>query len=311
FDSRHASRHAPGLLMRARVLGSSAGGGLPQWNCACRNCEAVRNGELGITARTQDSVLVGAGDGAAVLLNASPDLLVQFARAPELAPRALRHSPLAAVVLTSGDLDHVLGLLSLREDQPLSVYATAEVQVGLCERNVLFRRSALRFRLLEPGRTIELLAADGGRTGLELTPFALSGKLPRHLEGTRPSAAGDLVGLSLAAGRQRLVYASTAAALDGLAPEVDAANVVLFDGSFFSDDELPRLGIGTRTARDMAHLPVGGTDGSLANFPRCSARRIYTHVNNTNPMLRRDSPEAVAVARAGWEIAYDGMELFS
>jgi pyrroloquinoline quinone biosynthesis protein B len=298
--------------MRVRILGAAAGGGLPQWNCGCANCDAARSGRL--APRTQDSVLVQSAAGDAYLLNASPDVLVQFARTRELAPRGLRRTPLVAVVLTSGDLDHCVGLLSLREEQAFFVYATAEVQAELRERNVIFRaldRSGAVWRTLEPDRTIALPAAEGGASGIELTPFAVSGKLPRHLEGTRPARAGDQIGVSLRDGGETLVYASTAASLAGLSPWVRDARAILFDGTFFENDELVRLGIGRRSAFDMAHLPVGGKDGSLATFPRSFARRIYTHVNNTNPMLQEGSPERSAVEAAGWEVAHDGMEVLS
>jgi pyrroloquinoline quinone biosynthesis protein B len=303
--------------MRARVLGASAGGGLPQWNCACTNCEAVRRGDAGIEPRTQDSVLVvnDAGD-AAFLLNASPDVLVQLARTPELRPRRLRHTPIVAVVLTSGDLDHCLGLLSLREDQPFSVYATREVQAQLRERNIVFRtlersNAPVRWHLLELGRTIELPGSDGGPSGIELTPFAVPGKPPRHLEGLEAPSPGDQIGLSLEGGGQTLVYASSVAKLDGIEERLAEATALLFDGTFFHEDELLRLGVGRRKAADMAHLPVGGEGGSLAKFPRTAARRIYTHVNNTNPMLVPGSAERAAVAAAGWEVAHDGMQVFA
>jgi pyrroloquinoline quinone biosynthesis protein B len=303
--------------MRARILGSSAGGGLPQWNCACANCQAVRRGDSGIEPRTQDSVLVlnEAGD-AAFLLNASPDVLQQLAHSPELQPRRLRHTPLTAVVLTSGDLDHCLGLLSLREDQPFSVYSTWEVQAQLRERNVMFRtleRSSapVRWHVLELERTIELPGADGRPCGVELTPFALPGKPPRHLEGLGAPSAGDQIGLALRQGGRTLVYASSIAKLDGLEARLAEATALLLDGTFFHDDELLRLGVGERRAADMAHLPVGGDGGSLARIPRSTARRIYTHINNTNPMLAPSSAERAAVEAAGWEIAHDGMQVFA
>jgi pyrroloquinoline quinone biosynthesis protein B len=303
--------------MRARVLGSSAGGGLPQWNCACRNCSAVRHGSTDIEARTQDSVLVTTDDGeAAFLLNASPDILAQVARAPSLTPRALRHTPIAGVVLTSGDLDHCLGLLSLREDQPFSIYATFEVQARLRERNVLFRTLArspehVLWRTLELDRRTPLLDADGTPTGIELTAFALPGKVPRHLEGLFAEEPGDQVGLRLSEGSEVLVYASSVASTEATDPHWEEATCLLFDGTFYTSDELTRLGISERNAEQMAHLPVAGESGSSVRLAGLGSRRIYTHVNNTNPMLVRGSRERIAVERLGWEVAHDGMELFS
>jgi pyrroloquinoline quinone biosynthesis protein B len=303
--------------MRARVLGSSAGGGLPQWNCACRNCSAVRHGSSDIEARTQDSVLVTTDDGeAAFLLNASPDILVQVARAPSLTPRALRHTPIAGVVLTSGDLDHCLGLLSLREDQPFSIYATFEVQARLRERNVLFRTLArtpdqVVWRTLELDQPTFLVDADGAPTGIALTAFPLPGKVPRHLEGLCGDAPGDQVGLRLTEGRDVLVYASSVASVEPTDPHWEEATCLLFDGTFYTSDELTRLGIAERSAEQMAHLPVSGEAGSSLRLAGLPSRRVYTHVNNTNPMLVRGSRERLAVERLGWEVAHDGMELIA
>jgi pyrroloquinoline quinone biosynthesis protein B len=303
--------------MRARVLGSSAGGGLPQWNCACRNCSAVRHGSSDIEARTQDSVLVTTDDGeAAFLLNASPDILVQVARAPSLTPRALRHTPIAGVVLTSGDVDHCLGLLSLREDQPFTIYATFDVQARLRERNVLFRTLArspdhVVWRTLELDQPTFLADSDGNPTGVQLTAFPLPGKVPRHLEGLFGDEPGDQVGLRLSEGRDVLVYASCVASTEATDPHWLEATCLLFDGTFYTSDELTRLGIAERNAEQMAHLPVSGETGSSLKLAGLTSRRIYTHVNNTNPMLVRGSRERLAVERLGWEIAHDGMELFS
>ncbi len=303
--------------MRARVLGSSAGGGLPQWNCACRNCSAVRHGSIDIEARTQDSVLVTTDDGeTAFLLNASPDILVQVARAPSLTPRALRHTPIAGVVLTSGDLDHCLGLLSLREDQAFSIYATFEVQARLRERNVLFRTLACTpdqviWRTLELDRPTYLVDSGGAPTGIELTAFPLPGKVPRHLEGLFGDEPGDQVGLRLTEGRDVLVYASSVASVETTDTHWEEATCLLFDGTFYTSDELTRLGITERNAEQMAHLPVSGETGSSLRLAGLPSRRIYTHLNNTNPMLVRGSRERLSVERLGWEVAHDGMELFS
>jgi pyrroloquinoline quinone biosynthesis protein B len=277
----------------------------------------VRHGASNIEARTQDSVLVTTDDGeAAFLLNASPDILVQVARVPSLTPRALRHTPIAGIVLTSGDLDHCLGLLSLREDQPFSIYATFEVQARLRERNVMFRTLArapehVVWRTLELDRPTLLADADGTPTNIELTAFPLPGKVPRHLEGLFADHPGDQIGLRLSEGKDVLVYASSVASTDPTDPHWEEATCLLFDGTFYTSDELTRLGIAERNAEQMAHLPVSGENGSSLRLAGLSARRFYTHVNNTNPMLVRGSRERLAVERLGWEVAHDGMELFS
>jgi pyrroloquinoline quinone biosynthesis protein B len=297
------------------VLGSGAGGGLPQWNCACENCTLARAGDPRIAARTQDSIAIGSKNERTLLVNASPDILRHIERFERLWPRSPRHTPIAAIALTNGDLDHVVGLLSLRESQPLRILATPSVRAGLVERNAVLRTLArtpdqVTWTDLELGR--ELVLPD---IGIAVTPFPAPGKLPVHLVGLVEASPEDNVALrvrDLATGRT-LVLATAVGAFDGLDALLEGAQAALFDGTFWSDDELIALGLGRSRARDMAHVPVGGPEGSLARFAASAAlsktRRIYTHVNNTNPMLRADSAERAEVERAGWEIAFDGMEL--
>ena len=308
--------------MRIRVLGAAAGGGFPQWNCGCPNCRGVRAGQIRATPRTQESVAVSADGERWFLLNASPEIRQQFESFSGLHPRAPRHSPVDAIVLTNGDLDHTLGLLSLRESHPLVVYATERVRRGFTEGNVLYRTLErfpvqVTWRALQPGREVALAGVDGQASGLLVEAVAVPGKLPIHLERGRehPAAgeAGDNIGLKIraAATGRRLAYFPAAG---GLTAEVRRAladaDCVFFDGTFWSSDELPALGLGTKRAEDMAHLPVGGESGSLVALRGLSApRRIYIHINNTNPILREDSPERAAVTAAGWEVAHDGMEI--
>jgi pyrroloquinoline quinone biosynthesis protein B len=300
--------------MRSIVLGSAAGGGFPQWNCGCSNCVAVREGRPGYRARTQDSIVVtSASDPASsryTLVNASPDVLVQIQRTQALWPRAPRHSPIGAIVLTNGDMDHVLGLFSLRESYPLALYATASVRRGLEES--AFIRTLRRFegqlvlRELVIGQRTELADAAGEPLGLSVVPSAMSGKLPVHFVGHAKGAPEDNVALSFSDGKRSLIYAAAGASAD-----VDLAghDVVLFDGTFFTEDELVALGLSKSYARDMAHVPIDGPTGSLARLSSLSCRRIYTHINNTNPILAPDSAERRAVESSGWEIAFDGMEI--
>ncbi|SRR5579883_235499 len=299
--------------MRAHILGSGAGGGVPQWNCACDNCVLARAGDGRVAPRTQDSIAVASRPDSWLLVNASPDVLRQIERFPPLWPRGGRHTPLSAVALTNGDLDHVLGLLSLRESQPLRLLATPRVRAGLIEHNAMMRTLArtpdqLAWTELRLGREVAL-----DDVGLGVTALPVAGKLPVHLAGLLEPSPEDNVALrvrELATGRT-LAVVTAVGALDGVEPIVTAADVVLFDGTFWSDDELPSQGLGRARARDMAHVPVGGDAGSLARVgARGARRRVYTHVNNTNPMLRQGSPERAAVERAGWEVAFDGMELF-
>ena len=281
---------------------------MPQWNCACANCTLVRAGDARIQARTQDSIAVTARDRWLVV-NASPDVLRQIERFAALHPRAPRDTPIGAIALTNGDLDHVLGLLSLRESQPLTVLATERVRAGLVERNAMLRTLArtpeqVTWRRLEIGRETVL-----EELGLGVTPVAAKGKLPVHLVGVVDPSAEDNVALrvrDLATGRVLLI-ATAIGSLDGIDAIVGGADVVLFDGTFWSEDELVAQGLGKAHARDMAHVPIGGESGSLLRVH--APRRVYTHVNNTNPVLRDDSPERAAVLRAGWEVAFDGMEV--
>ncbi len=304
--------------VRIRVLGSAAGGGFPQWNCGCPNCRLVRTGTGRATARTQESTALSLDGKAWFLLNASPEIRQQIEGFQELHPRGPRHCPIEAILLTNGDLDHTLGLLSLRESHPLVVYSTATVQRGFTQDNVLYRTlqrfpGQVTWRVLSLGQEEELAGPDGRGYGLYVEAVAVPGKAPIHLEGFFPPSPEDNVGLLIrgATTGSRLAYFPAAGRLTpSVTAALDGADCVFFDGTFWASDELPALGLGSKRAEDMAHMPVGGTDGSLAALAALRAgRRIYIHLNNTNPLLRDDSPERKAVERAGWEIAYDTMEL--
>jgi pyrroloquinoline quinone biosynthesis protein B len=304
--------------MLIRILGSAAGGGFPQWNCGCPNCRGLRDGTVRARARTQECVAVSADGATWLLLNCSPEIRQQIEDFPGLHPRAPRDSPIAAILLTNGDLDHCLGLLSLRESHRLVVYATEPVRRGFVEDNVLYRTlerfpGQLTWRTLKPGGEAEIVGPDGRGSGLTVTPLAVPGKPPIHLEHRGTRAAEDNIGVRVgerATGRV-LAYCSAAAAVtDEMLGALDGADAVFFDGTFWSSDELPAQGLGGKRAEDMAHLAVGGPAGSLARLAGVRARRrVYIHINNTNPMLREDSAERAQVAAAGWDIAWDGMEI--
>lgn len=300
--------------MRAIVIGSAAGGAFPQWNCGCAGCVAVREGRHGFTARTQDSLAVTANGERFALINASPDVLAQIKATPALWPRAPRHTPIGAVVLTNGDMDHILGLFSMRESQPLALYATPPVWRGL-EASILVRTlkrfdGQVVFRPLAVGQEIELADAAGEPLGIRCRPFAAPGKLPVHLVGHAAESAEDNVGLALrdagAADAPSLAYAAACASLEGV--DLSSHAAVLFDGTFFSEDELVKQGLSKAVAKDMAHMPISGERGSLAGLASLRARKIYTHINNTNPILG-PSEERRTVESAGWEVAFDGMEI--
>ena len=302
--------------MRLRVLGAAAGGGFPQWNCACANCQLARSGSPRVQARTEDSIAVTHDGESWFVLNASPSIHAQIAACPELWPRAGRGSPIAGIVLTNGDVDHTLGLFCLRESTPLVVYATDSVFRALVDRNALTRTlqrfdGQLTHRRLEPGVETALLLASGEPSGLSILPRAVPGKLPVHIDGTVAPGPDDNVGVWIReeGNANAAAYVTAAASLEGLRPALDEASCVFFDGTFWRDDELIALGLGKSRARDMAHLPIGGDDGSLARLASLRGRTIYTHINNTNPILDSDSPERRAVEAAGWQVATDRMEI--
>jgi pyrroloquinoline quinone biosynthesis protein B len=302
--------------MRVRVLGAAAGGGFPQWNCACPNCAGARRGDLPVRHRSQASAAVSADGRDWFLLNASPDIRTQIESFPALHPRAPRDTPIAGIVLTNGDIDACLGLLILRESQPLHVYATDVVTRGLRERNVLFKTldrfpGHVTWHALVPGAVTPLVGA-GGPSGLLLEPVALAGKVPLHLEGTAAASDEDNIGLVIrdGAGRSLAYFPGLAGPTPACDRYARAADVLMVDGTFFRDDELATLGLGTRRARDMAHWPLGGDDGSLpwlASLP-CK-RKILVHINNTNPILREDAPERAQLEAARVEVAHDGLEV--
>jgi pyrroloquinoline quinone biosynthesis protein B len=300
--------------MRVRLLGTSAGGGFPQWNCACRVCQAAREG--GARPRLQSSVAVSADGAHWFLLNASPDVRFQIeAFAPLRPPRgALRGSGIEAVLLTNADLDHTLGLLLLREGGAMRTYATSptrrSLQAGLRLPTLLKAYGGSDF-VVPPRKLMPLPLADGSPTGLRFMAFPVPGKPPRYLEATRTFARFDNVGYRIEepASGARLLFIPDLAAIDAaVEDQLERCDLLLFDGTFWDEREM--LPLGGRPAAAMAHQPVGGPDGSLRRLaPLPIARKIYIHINNSNPMLLEHSPERELVLAAGLEIAQDGMEI--
>jgi pyrroloquinoline quinone biosynthesis protein B len=247
-------------------------------------------------------VLVTADGSRFVLINASPDVRLQMERTRELHPRSARGTPVRAIVLTNADVDHVLGLLSLRESEPLVVWATPRVRAAV-EANALVRvlmrtEAQLTWRAL----TLDM---DHDVEGLAVRAFACPGKPPAYLP-QEPRLPEDNVGLLVAAGGRSMAYVTAAAGPGGYLETIAQCDRVLFDGTFWSDDELIRGGLGRGRAGDMAHWPIGGEQGSLKGLQVFRGRLAYTHVNNTNPILL-ESSERRAVESAGFAVAYDGM----
>jgi pyrroloquinoline quinone biosynthesis protein B len=252
------------------------------------------------------------------LLNCSPEIRQQIESFPPLHPRGPRHSPIAGILVTNGDLDHCLGLLSLRESHPLVIYATDRLRRGFTDGNVLYRTldrfpGQVTWRSLKLGREEELADVDGRPAGLLVEAVAVPGKLPIHLEAGATPDPEDSVGFRIrepSTGRILAYLSGVGAVTEPVRRSLEDADCVFFDGTFWSSDELPRLGLGTKRAEEMAHLPIGGPEGSLARLDGLAARRrIFIHLNNTNPLLRDDSPERARVEAAGWEVARDGMEV--
>ena len=308
--------------MRILVLGAAAGGGFPQWNCNCAVCRVGRESPARAQPRTQSSLAVSADGSRWVLLNASPDLRQQILANPPLHPHgtAVRHSPITAVVLTNADVDHVAGLLTLRESQPLAIYASERVH-GALEANPIFRvlnPAFVTHRRLTLGRVQPLTAADEAPLGLTVEPFAVPGKVALYLEDPAAgadfgTAEGDTIGLCV---RQpdtgaHFFYIPGCAALDAaLAERLAGAPLVFFDGTLYDDEEMVTAGLGTKTGRRMGHISMSGPQGSLAAFADLGVeRRIFIHINNSNPVLIEDSAARAAVERAGWEVAADGQEI--
>jgi pyrroloquinoline quinone biosynthesis protein B len=251
-----------------------------------------------------------------VLLNVSPEIRQQLESYPPLAPRTRRGTGIAAIVLTNGDLDHTLGLFSLRESTPLAVYATRRVRDGLVDGNTIYRTlerfpGQIQWRELPLASQTELRDVEGRATGLVVETQPIPGKLPLHLEGLREAHAEDNIGVRVreAATGRTASYLPAVGAIDDHVERLLDADAVLFDGTFFDETELIDRGLAQRPAAAMAHLPIGGADGSLARLGRGRGRRIYTHINNTNPILVEDSSARRRVGEAGWEVAYDGLEL--
>jgi len=297
-------------MFRARILGAAAGGGLPQWNCGCANCRLAREGA--IPSLTQSSLAVS-GDGTSwAILNASPDIRVQLGAMPALWPTGPREVPIRSVLLTNGDIDHVAGLLTLREQQPFTLFATPEILAVIAANPI--------FDALDPAKVIRRpIALD---TPVEIAPglaaelFAVPGKVPLYMEGAEAEVRTDLlgeqtVGVHLRAGGRDIFHIPGCARVTpALAARIDGAALLLFDGTLWRDDEMVRTGVGTKTGRRMGHISMSGPDGSIAALAGLTiGRRVFIHMNNTNPVLRPDSAERAEATAAGWTIGQDGMEI--
>ena len=305
--------------MQIIVVGSAAGGGFPQWNCRTEYCRLARDGSSLTQSRTQSSLAVASEGKDWVLLNCSPDLRQQVNQTPLLHPRnGLRGSPIKAVVLTNGDIDHIAGLLTMRESEPFCIYASDRVE-RILETNTVFnvlnpdfvKRNT--FALEHP---FELHAPQGQSLGLEIEPFAVPGKVALFMEDASQGAdfgthAEDTVGLRVKDLHNNTSFyyiPGCAAVAAEIRRRLDGADLVFFDGTLFHDDEMVTMGVGHKTGKRMGHISMHGAHGSLEAFRSIDVKRkIYIHINNTNPVLLNNSRARQIVESAGWEVAVDGM----
>jgi pyrroloquinoline quinone biosynthesis protein B len=295
--------------VRVRVLGSAAGGGFPQWNCHCEVCDAARGGVRALP-RTQSSLAIRGADGPWFLINASPDLREQLEALAAPPVDGVRAPPIAGVLLTDAEIDHTAGLLLMRESaMPLRVLGDAGVEralrVGYPVLPMLERYCGAAWETLEPGRPQPL-----DRSSLVVEPFQTGGDAPRYLGSDTELEASGFVFRDRATGGV-VTYAPGLASLDdSVIARFAASDLVFVDGTFWHDDDLARLGISDRTARDMGHTPLAGPGGTLEVLAGLGRpRKVLVHINNTNPILLEDSAERAEVVRAGVEVAYDGLEV--
>jgi len=307
--------------MRVRVLGSAAGGGFPQWNCGCPNCSGLRNGSIKARPRTQAQVAVSPDPSRWFLLNASPDLRQQILATPELSViSSSLGPPISTILLTSADVDSVLGLLHLREFQPLRIYSTLSVRRALTEENSLFRilsrsNPPVQWETLSLDRIIPLAppSSPGAKDGLFCKAVPLLGSFPDYVsDSLKPNFRPEegVIRLQLVQKDKQFFYAPSVPDLrESSQHSVDESDLSLLNGTCWNDDELIQAKRSRKTARDMGQLPLSGERGMLKlPFRLGKTKRVLIHINNTNPILNEESAEHRAVREAGWEIAYDGME---
>ena len=308
-------------MLRLLILGSAAGGGFPQWNSNDAASQRARAGDPLVSPRTQSSIAITADDRRWVIVNASPDLRQQINDNPPLHPSdGKRHSPIASIVLTNGDVDHITGLLTLRESHPLAVYATPRV-LSILQANSVFNVLNPEFVARRPinlGASLEVADRTGAGTGVTIEVFPVPGKVALYAEdakaganfGTQPE---DTIGLKIGttSGASSFFYIPGCAQMtQELAERLRGAALVLFDGTLWHDDEMIVAGVGVKTGARMGHLSVNGSNGTMAAFEALDVeRKIFIHINNTNPILVGDSPERAQIRAAGWEAAHDGMDI--
>ena len=307
-------------MLRVVVLGAAAGGGVPQWNCGCRVCRMARTEHPELQS-TQASIAISADGDHWFLINASPDLRQQLIATPQLHPAKgqLRHSPVAGVILTNGEIDAVAGLLSMREGWPFTIYAHPRV-LSILNSNSIFNvlsEKNVRRQPIEVNEAFEPGLPDGSPSGIEVLPFAVPGKGAWYLEGKAHPAGesgdGDTLGLRIqdkATGKHFYFLAACANVTDDLRSRLAGASAIFFDGTVWRDDELIAAGLGNKTGQGMGHIAMSGAHGAIESLDGLDiGKKMFLHINNSNPVLLRDSAERATAERAGWQIPADGTEI--
>jgi len=307
-------------MLRIVVLGAGAGGGIPQWNCGCPMCRAARGSKPELQSG-QASIAVSADDRNWFLINASPDLRQQVNATPQLHPESgkLRHSPIAGVILTNGEVDAVTGLLSMREGSPFTIYAHRRV-LAILKANSIFNvlsEQNVKREAIEIDRSFAPALQDGTPSGLEVLPFTVPGKGAWYLEGQAHPAGedgdGDTLGLRIgetAGGKYFYFIAACARVTPELKDRIRDAPLVFFDGTVWRDDELIAAGLGRKTGQSMGHIAMSGSDGAIASLADAGiAQKFFLHINNSNPALLHGSTERAALTTTGWKIPHNGMEI--
>lgn len=308
-------------MLHVLVLGAAAGGGLPQWNCNCRNCRTALKEDPGLRS-TQASVAISADGDNWFLINAAPDLRQQIIDNPPLHPRSgLRDSPIAGVILTNGDVDAVAGLLNLREGQRFTIYGHDRILAVLRDNTIfnVLNPELVKRQSIELEQPFALSLSDGSDSGIEVVAFSVPGKVALYLEDDGSAdngfgtAAGDTLGLHIrnrANGAHFFYLTACARVTPELSERVAGAPLVFFDGTLWTDDEMIAGGLSQKTGQRMGHMAMSGPEGSIAAFAGLDVgRKVYLHINNSNPALLPDSPERSTLKEAGWEIPHDGMEI--
>jgi len=307
-------------MLRVVVLGAAAGGGVPQWNCGCPVCRAAR-GEHRQLRSTQTSIAVSADGNHWFLVNASPDLRQQLLATPQLHPSEglLRHSPIAGVVLTNGEVDAVAGLLSMREGSPFTIYGHAKV-LAILKANSIFdvlSETNVKRQPIEVDRAFEPTLPDGSPSGIEILPFAVPGKAAWYLRETAHpegrDSEGDTLGLRIrdkVTDKHLHFVAACAKVTDDLKARLSGTPLLFFDGTVWRDDELIAHGLSTKTGQSMGHIAMSEKGGAIESLAGLDIdRKLFLHINNSNPALLRGSREREIAERAGWQIPADGTEI--